>query len=449
MSLTTEQIQQLESEVGRTMAPETQKLREKREGFKAWVDGFQKVEGRPDMKTEDLSEFHRRNDELDSETKKYEASRELVIADVKNRILLQAMGAPQRGDGFPGMQHGGATGKDGLPADPSEMYDRARKAVATLGERFVDSPEFKSFLPNSGGILSLILKDGREALEAADSALKTLMTTSAGFAPANNRGPRVVDYAVRRPVVADLIPQDDAAEGQQVVKYMEETTFTNNAAPVAEGGTKPESALAFTERTVNIEKIAHWIPITTEQLKYVPQIRAIIDNRLTLMLKLAEEVQLLTGNGTPPQLMGFLNKPGVQTQAKGSDPVPDAIYKAFTLVRHTGFAEPSGVVMHPNDWQDVRLLRTADGIYIWGSPADAGPERIWGKPIVVTTAETENTALTGDFQLYSHITRASDVMIEVGWQGTQFVENKRTLLAEEYLSLEIYRAAAFAKITGI
>lgn len=426
----------VEAEVNKTMAPEAQKVRSAREAFKSWID---EKGGITALKADDLDEFHKRNGDLDEATKSFEQKREIVIADVKNRMALEDMKTVRPGFSF-GAE---GAGKDGLPADPSERYREAREAsVKSLGERFSESDEFKAFNPNGGGVLTVTLKEAGEYL-------KTLMSTTAGFAPPNDRGPRVVDYAVRRPVVADLIPQDQAAEGQQVVKYMEETTFTNNAAPVAEGGTKPESALAFTERTVNIEKIAHWLPVTTEQLRYVPAIRALIDNRLALMLKLAEEVQLLTGNGSSPNLMGFLNKTGVQTQAKGSDPVPDAIYKAFTLVRFTGFAEPSGVVMHPNDWQDVRLLRTADGVYIWGNPSEAGPERIWGKPVVVTPAITENTALTGDFQLYSHITRSGDVMIEIGWQGTQFIENKRTILAEEYLSLEIFRGAAFAKVTGI
>lgn len=393
------------------------------------------VEGQFKMSEDVVKEVRARNDELADATKHWEGLRELDTIFQKTRDELKATR-----DTVVDAPPFATKPNDGAHAQPM---------VKSLGELFVASAIYQSALKakHNANTSYAVELDEIDAAQAIKAALKTTMTTAAGFAPANDRTDRLVLSAQRRPVVADLIPQDPTTLSN--VRYMEETTFTNNAAPVAENVSKPESAMAWTERNNLVEVIATYLPVTNQQLDDVPGIRGIIDSRLTLMLQLAEEVQLLSGNGTSPQLLGFYNKPGIQTQAKGADPVPDAIYKAFTKVRHTGFAEPTGVILHPNDWQDIRLLRTVDGIYIWGNPSEAGPERIWGKPIIATTAATENTGLTGDFQLYSHISRRMGITIAVGLVNDDFIKNKQTLRAEERLALEIYRAAAFCLITGI
>lgn len=328
-----------------------------------------------------------------------------------------------------------------LPLAPAAGAGQARQEpTKSLGQQFVESEAFKNRERKRDINVQLPEFDFLQA--------KTLFETGAGWAPESTRTGRLVEYAHRRPVIADLMPQTPTDQAAAV--YMEETTFDNQSATRAEGGSAGESALAFTERSETVREIATFLPVTEIQLEDVPVARSVIDNRLLVMLDLTEEVQLLTGDGNAPNLTGFLVKSGVQSQAKGSDPTPDAIYKGMTKVRATGFAEPSAVVVHPNDWQDIRLLRTTDGIYIWGSPADAGPERIWGLPAVITTAETENTALLGDFQLYAEIFRRRGANIKVSDSHSDyFVKGKLAIRADKRLALAIYRAAAFCKVTGI
>lgn len=324
-------------------------------------------------------------------------------------------------------------------------------SVKSLGEMFTDTNAYKSHrgLHDSGNYeYRATLGETLNAVE-----MKTLMTTSAGFAPDNGRTAKLVPFALRRPTVGDLIPTDPTT--LTTIKYMEETTWgtattnANPAAAVAEGDAKPEAELEWTEQSAEVEKIAVWIPVTTEQLEDVPGIQGIINNRLSMMLQLKEEDYLLTGTGVSPQIEGFLVKTGVLTQAAGGDTNIDALYRGMTKVRVSGFAEPTAVVVHPNNWTPIRLAKTLDGQYIWGHPSDPGPERIFGKSVIVTQAITANTALTGDFQLYSHISRKKGITVIVGTIGNQLIENKKTIVAEMRESLEIFRASAFCKITGL
>lgn len=326
----------------------------------------------------------------------------------------------------------------------NEPYQRPVVESKSLGELVSSHVVYKTRTTGNGQKWTVDLP----SYDVRNFGIKTLMTTAAGWAPVNARSDRMVPFAVRRPVVSDLIPQDPT--NNSVIKYMEETTFTNAAAAVAQGAVKPESALAYTERTATVEKIATTLPVTEEQLDDVPQIEAIINNRLTLFIQLKEEDYLLTGTGTTPQIRGFLNVVGIQTQAKGADAGPSAVYKAMAKIMWTGFANPNGIVMHPNDWSDIQTLQAADGVYLWGHPADpASAPRLWGLPVVLTPAITEGTALVGDFAGYSHISRKMGIRVDAGLVNDDFVRNQQTLRAEERLSLEVYRATAFCTVTGL
>lgn len=327
---------------------------------------------------------------------------------------------------------------------PTSGKDGARQVgpSKSLGEMFVESAAYQQRVHGGTGPESLI-EGGVSELRAAT------MTTAAGWAPESVRVPGLVVPSAMRPIqIIDLIPP--AQTSQAAVVYMEETTATNAAAERAENAAYPESTLVFTQRSKTVRSVGTSLPITDEQLDDVAQCQSYVDGRLMFFVRQRVDSQILNGNDVAPNIAGILNHADLQTQAKATDPVPDAVYKAATKVRVTGRAFPNAYITHPNDWQEIRLLRTADGVYIWGSPSEAGPERIWGLLVVQSDAIAENTGLVGDFsaamiQLYER----RGIEVQVGYVNDDFLDGRQTVRAGLRCANVIYRGAAYCTVTGI
>ena len=320
-----------------------------------------------------------------------------------------------------------------------------------IGGMFVKSASFKS----------------RNVEQSFDIELKTVMntvTSGDGWQPETTRTGKIVESIFRPVQVTDIIPTTTTS--QQAIVFMQEDTFTNAATEVAEStnvastspatGQYPEQELSLSEASSPVRKLAVWIPVTDEQLEDEAGARGYINRRLPLMLRLRLDSQILNGNGTAPNLRGILQTANIQTQAKGTDPVADAVYKALTKVRVGGRATPGAVVMNSTDWQNLRLLRTTDGIYIWGNPTDAGTERLWGLPLVVNevinngTANTPGTALVGDFANYSELAVKRGLEMQItNSHADFFISGKQAIRADMRVALVVYRPQAFCTVTGL
>jgi HK97 family phage major capsid protein len=311
----------------------------------------------------------------------------------------------------------------------------ARYSGKSVGELFVESKAFRNYDP------------ARRSGPSAEISLKALLSSTEWVPEA----PRIgrIEPAVSPPLrVLDLFATGNTS--YNTVPYMEETTSNGGAAEVAEGEEKPESELGFTEKSSPVQTVATLLPITNQLLEDVGAARSYVDMRLAYFVRARLDSQLLNGDGSAPNLRGILHVVGLQTQAKGSDPTPDAMGKAMDLVRVNGGYEPTAVIMHPSDWQDIRHLRTADGQYIWGNPADASPARIWGLPVAVTTAIAEHTALVGAFSTAAMIFYRSNLAIALSDSHSDFfIKNKVMLRAELRVALACFRPAAFCQVTGL
>jgi HK97 family phage major capsid protein len=149
-------------------------------------------------------------------------------------------------------------------------------------------------------------------------------------------------------------------------------------------------------------------------------------------------------------IQGILNRTGVQTVTGYAQSTLDSIYSAITKVRAVGFAEPTAIVLHPNDWENVRLSKDTTGNYLLGPANDEGPARVWGLEVRPTTNMLENTGLVGAFKPHAQVFRRSGIEIAISTENEDyFTKNKVAVRAEERLALAVYRPSAFCKVEAI
>lgn len=341
--------------------------------------------------------------------------------------------------------------------------------VMSPGDQFALSPEYMQ-AKTRGDFNSKLnrldinvnMKSGTRLLEWYAMARKALVYSGTGVAGAfvaNDLRPGAVDLPQRDINVLDIIPR--LSTDSDMIEYVREDTFTNNAAMTAEAtattgtsGLKPESVLAFSAQTAPVRTLAHWIPVTNRMLADAPAIRGIINNRLLLGLALKLEDQIIDGDGTGENFTGILRTAGINIQGKGTDSTQDAVFRGRTQVVVNGKSRPNAVIMHPNDWQDVRLARenAATGTlggYLFGPPSQSGAVSMWGLPVIESLGMVENTALVGDFAMGATLFDREQAAIRVGLIDDQLVRNMQTILAELRAAFVVWRPTSFAKITGI
>jgi len=307
-------------------------------------------------------------------------------------------------------------------------------SAKSLGEQLVEAKGFGSGF--------------RGAISVSGINEKTLMSTSAGWAPESLRSGEVALFPSQAPVVADYFPK--VSTNQAAYKFMEQTTRTNAATEGAEGGIYAEAAEAFTERTVLVEKFGVFLPVTDEQLADVPAMRDVVNNDLRLMLEQRLDSQLVNGTGNTPQIRGMLNVASTSSQAKGTDPAFDAFLKAIVKVQAVGFAQPNAIFMSPTDYQNLLLTRTADGLYILGNPGNAPKPNIWGVDLVPSTVVTAATAIVADTRYLALVIREGSFELKVSdSHDTYFQYGKLAVRASFRAAAVCKRPKAICTVTGL
>ena len=236
------------------------------------------------------------------------------------------------------------------------------------------------------------------------------------------------------------------------LEYPREKLFTNNAAAQnAELALKAQSDITFEMVSTTVKTIAHFMYASKQIMDDAPQLASYINGRLIYGLKLAEEQQILLGDGTGQNLLGIMPQAttynaALETKLDIKSKNKMDMLRVAMLQVQLALYPPSGIVLHPIDWAGITLVKDANGNYLIANPQSTVSQMLWSLPVVPSMSMPQGQFIVGAFQLAAQLFDREQANIAISFEDRDnFVKNAVTIRAEERLALAVYRPQAFVK----
>ncbi|EQA4952262.1 phage major capsid protein [Salmonella enterica] len=330
-----------------------------------------------------------------------------------------------------------------LEQKSARRQEEPPQMVKTLGQMVIESEAFENMSSSD--------RKGIRVQMSRKDLMNVTATTGTGASPTNSltvadRIPGIIAPPERAMTIRDLLIPGETDSAS--MEFIQETGFTNKAAPVAEGARKPQSEITFDLKSAPVRTIAHIFKASRQILDDAKGLASYIDGRARYGLRFAEELQLLSGDGTGMNIMGII--PQASTfNPKVTLASATAIDRMRLAILQAVLAEypASGIVLNPIDWAAIELTKDGEGRYIIAQPVNGSVARLWGLPVVETQAMTQNNFLTGAFSMAAQIFDRMEIEVLLSTENEDdFARNMVTIRAEERLAMAVYRPEAF--VTG-
>lgn len=236
--------------------------------------------------------------------------------------------------------------------------------------------------------------------------------------------------------------------------------FMDAAQMVAERALKPEWEPDITSARADAQVIAVMATVPKQFMADFGAFSSWLNSRGEYLLKIKLEQQLLYGDGIGSNLLGVTARPGIQARAYGtvgSETTPDALFRGNTDIETNAYFDPDGFAMHPYDFEQIRLLKDANGQYLGGGPfyAPYGNgtflkyHTIWGLPCVVSKSVKQGKPIAGAWKMGAQWFLREGLQIETSTSHKDYFQrNLLAVLFEERMALAVYRPIAFLEHTG-
>jgi len=333
----------------------------------------------------------------------------------------------------------------------ARMPDNDNRAVSRfddnpLAAALLDSKELQDLTSTFRGRAVVKLSGERAAITSGNTTVGAGRSAGTSLVQ-GHRVPGIVTPFERRLTIRDLCTVAQTTSNS--VEWAKETGFTNNARPVTETTTKPQSELTFNLVTAPVRTLAHTFKVSRQMLDDAPALAAYIGSRGTYGLKYVEEQQILTGNGVGQNLNGIVPQatsfvPAFSTTAEQAF---DRVNAALAQVEDAN-AIADGIVLNATDWRRLLGIKDGDERYLaQQAPFGIQPLQLWGLPVVPSQSMAPGEFLVGQFAgncfLFDRLT--TEVLLSTE-NSDDFEKNLATVRIESRLAFVVTRPEAL--ITG-
>ena len=246
----------------------------------------------------------------------------------------------------------------------------------------------------------------------------------------------------RKVHVRSLLPVGSISQG--LFTFPLETGGEGAPAAQTQGSTKAQVDFDITMTNAPAQVIAGYVKISRQMLDDIPAMTSFLQQRLLEKYLVAEDAQLLSGNGTAPNLQGIT---GVAAAATGAATVDvEQLVQAIAQVENSNYSA-TGILINPLDWASIINTKNTNSAYsLPGSTivTNNGQLSIAGIPVYTSTAMTVDKFLVGDWSMGAQIMQRDGISVRFAeFDGNNFVENMITVRVEARIAFPIYYAGAF------
>jgi len=339
----------------------------------------------------------------------------------------------------------------------NKLNDRLDAIEVANKKQFESSRKmtFKGALKNAleNGAIEGLAKGNQRS---ASFEIKADMTTGADFTGEVIAADRVPGYKFdpTRPVhIRQLLAQGSTQS--DVVRFVKESGYSNGAAATAEGTTLTQSDFDMTASDANVRKIGTYFRISEEMLADTAQLTSYLSARAPEKLLEVEDTQILSGNGSAPNLSGIITDAADFDTSSGGDFYQsvdnanefDVLVASLNQLAGLNY-NADCILLNPTDFHKILLLKDTTAQYLKKDVYSGLTPTFMGVKVVLNTAIASGTFLVGNFAAGTQLWVRDNVNVEFFREdGTNVRDGFVTVRVSERVALTNYLPNAFVNGT--